>query len=567
MDILTAKRISSLQAAILAVACLAAVNVTAQTQQPEPQRLEPEEALMRVIPYFSQDAQPIDKVLQALGRSYGVSIICDKDVKGDVNVEFFNISLRGMLDALCASEGFYWNLEPTGYVTVRRFKTIIYQVEYPQLERKGSSKATVNLGQTNYNAAMGGGGGGISGGGGGGGGGGSGSGQQDQASVTLEQSNDNQFWKTIETEIQQLKGDGERIIFDRFSGTIVATASRHTHEHINRFLGTVNERIGQQVEIVGKIVEVQLLDQQKLGIDWSQATTSIGNLIIGAAKIAPPLGDGAATIRGAYTNTNMGSTNLGGFKFNSDTFAGTISAGKIGLVLQALSEQGNLNTITAPRLITINNQTAYIKDTEDRPYFQLASSSIQTTGVNNNNTLASEQYNIQSISIGTLVAITPHIADNGDITLDVTPAITRLKDEVEAMGGRMKAPALYVKTTSTIVRLRSGETAIIGGLVTDSVVDSVRGVPGLSKIPFIGRAFRTEGKIKSKTELVIMLTPRILVPGDSLSPGDRLEAERNSRAMRSANPSVVPGGSSVSSSSVRASGQSGAPVETISLLD
>ncbi len=558
----SAKRIFPLLLAFI-ITLLGAARAVAQTHQAVMEPLEPEEALMRKIPYFSQDSQPIDKVFQSLGRAYGISIMCDKDVKGDVNVEFHNISLRGILDALCASEGFYWNLEQTGYVTVRRFKTIIYQVEYPQLERKGSSKATVNLGQTNYNAAQ----------ASGGSTGGSATGQKDEASVTLEQTNDNQFWKTLETEIQQFKREDERIVFDRFSGTIVATASRHTHDHLNRFLSTVNERIGQQVEIVGKIVEVQLLDQHKLGIDWSQATTSIGNLIIGATQIATPLSTTAGavqkTVSGAFTNTNMTSTNLGGFNFNPDTFAGTISSGKLGMVLQALSEQGNLNTVTAPRIITINNQTAYIKDTEDRPYFQIRSSTAQTVGANNDNLLTSEQYDVQTISIGTLVAITPHIADNGDITLDVTPAITRLKQEIEAANGRMKAPALYVKTTSTIVRLRSGETAIIGGLVTDSIVDSVRGVPGLSKIPLIGRAFRSEGKIKTKTELVIMLTPRILVPGASLSAQDRTEAERNSRAIRSTQHSVAPAATNFPNArpSARSGAQSSAPVEAISLLD
>lgn len=539
-------------------------GVFAQTQG-DNTPLEPEEVLMRTIPYFSQDEQPIAKVFQSLGRSYGISIMCDKDVEGDVNVEFHNITLRGILDALCASEGYYWQLEELGYITIRRFKTIIYQVEYPKLERKGSSKSTINLGQTGFDASQGGSGGGSSGGGGGGS---KGNQNEDDASITLEQKNDNEFWKTLETEIKELKQKDERIIFDRFSGTIVATASRHTHTHIESFLGTVNSRIGQQVEIVGKIVEVQLLDQNKLGIDWAQAATSIGNLIVGSTQIATPLVSAAntaqTTVSGAFSNTNMNKTSLGGFDFNPDTFAGTISSGKISMVIQALSEQGNLNAVTSPRLITINNQTAYIKDTEDRPYFQVRSESQSTVGVNNS-TFQTKQYEVQSISIGTLIAITPHISDNGDITLDVTPAITRLKEEITSKDGNLNAPALYVKMTSTIVRLRSGETAIIGGIVSDSTADTTRGVPGLSKLPMLGRLFRSEGKIKTKTELVIFLTPRIIVPGASLSPADQSEADRNSRAVRSAlgaNPPAPysrPMAGSVSTS--------GRPVETISLLD
>ncbi|MDR1010126.1 MAG: secretin N-terminal domain-containing protein, partial [Opitutaceae bacterium] len=341
----------------------AGMMASAQAQPREaPAPLEPEEILLKTIPFFSQDEQPIGKVFQSLGRSYGISIICDKDVTGDIYVEFHNITLRGILDALCASEGYFWQLEEAGYITVRRFKTIIYQIEYPQLERKGTSKATINLGQTNYSASQGGSGGGGSGGGGnsGGGGGGSGSGTQDEASVTVEQSNINQFWKTIENEIKELKQKDERIIFDQFSGTIVATASRHTHDYLQGFLDTVNARIGQQVEIVGKLIEVQLSDANKLGIDWGLVGAKIGQFSLSVASA-----------------TNMTKDKLGGAEYAS-TVAGTISGGKIASVFDALSEQGTLNTVTAPRLITLNNQTAYIKDTEDRPYFQLRQSSSNT---------------------------------------------------------------------------------------------------------------------------------------------------------------------------------------------
>jgi MSHA type pilus biogenesis protein MshL len=531
-------------AALLIMASGAGLMASAQTQPPEaPASPEPEEVLLKTIPFFSQDEQPIGKVFQSLGRSYGISIICDKDVTGDIFVEFHNITLRGILDALCASEGYFWQLEEAGYITVRRFKTIIYYIEYPQLERKGTSKATINLGQTNYNASQSGGGsGGTSGGGSGGS-----TAKEDEASVTIEQSNDNQFWKTIENEIKELKQKDERIIFDRFSGTIVATASRHTHDYLQGFLNTINSRIGQQVEIIGKLVEVQLSDANKLGIDWSLVGAKIGkfNLSLGSA-------------------TNFKKDKLGGTEYGS-TIAGTISGGKIASVFDALAEQGTLNTVTAPRLVTLNNQTAYIKDTEDRPYFQLRQASSNTSASSGGmTTYQSEQYDIQTISIGTLVAITPHIADNGDITLDVTPALTRLKENIRSKDEKIEAPALYVKTTSTIVRLRSGETAIIGGIVSDSITNTTRSVPGLGKIPLVGALFRSEGKAKEKTELVIMLTPRILVPGSSLSAEGRAEAERDSRAVRSA---INFNSSASAGPMVRTNSHSNRPVEAISLID
>lgn len=505
---------------------------------------------MKTVPYFSLDKQPIGNVFQAIGRSYGISIMCDKDVKGDVHVEFHNISLRGLLDALCQEEGYYWTLEPAGYVTIRRFTTVLYQIEYPNLERKGSTKSSIQLGQTNYsggnnNNGYGGGGmgGGMSGGGGGmGGSGGMNGMQMDQASMTLEQTNDNQFWKSIEQELQQIKADDEKVLLDRFSGTIQATASRHTHKKLAEFLQTVNERIGQQVEIIGKVFEVQLSDQTKLGIDWSLVSASIGDVKFSAS-----------------TATDTDRPIFGGATFSPSTIAGTVVAGKIAGIINALSEQGDLKSISAPRLVTLNNQSAYIKDTEDRPYFQLESSVRQSLNNSSTSVIDSKEYNIVSISIGTIITVTPHIADNGDITLDITPAITRLNKDVESPGKDSTAPSLFVKQASTIVRLRSGETAIVGGLVTDTESSVSRKVPFLGSIPVAGRLFRSDGKIKTKSELVIFLTPRIIKPGASLSADQQREVEQLSRGRGINRAASVPAGT--------ASASAGQPsVEAISLF-
>jgi type II secretory pathway component GspD/PulD (secretin) len=76
--------------------------------------------------------------------------------------------------------------------------------------------------------------------------------------------------------------------------------------------------------------------------------------------------------------------------------------------------------------------------------------------------------------------------------------------------GQQTAPVLEVKQTSTIVRVKSGETAIIGGLITDSASESHRSVPWLGKIPVLGRLFRSDGKATERTELVIFLTPTVV---------------------------------------------------------
>ena len=96
------------------------------------------------------------------------------------------------------------------------------------------------------------------------------------------------------------------------------------------------------------------------------------------------------------------------------------------------------------------------------------------------------------------------------ITLDVLPAITRLQSIVTSPDGRQTAPVTEVKQASTIVRLRDGETAVIGGLISDDRGDTTRAVPFLGAVPVLGRAFRSKAALRNRTELVIFLTPKLI---------------------------------------------------------
>ncbi len=527
----------------------AAQNANAEASEKDMQVQQapqnPKSPLDKMIPYFSQDDQPIPRVMQALGRSNGISIICDPNIDGKVYVEFYNISLRGALDAICDPYGFYWELEPNGWVSIRRTKTIIYHVEYPRLERTGTATSEINLGNVGYsnnNNNMNGGSSGGSSRGSGSGGGGSGNNEEDEdkASVKVEQKNDDPFWTKLETELKSVLIDDktEKITFNRFSGTVQVTAGRKTHQYVTDYLGSINMRIGMQVEIVAKIVEVQLDDQHKLGIDWRQAATSIGGkngLQIGQPELSPSTGEIMGDVIG---NTNI--MKFGSFEFSPDTFSGTIGLGDISAMIYALSQQGTVNTISSPRIVTTNNQTAYIKDTNDKPFFQLQQSAEYRNYDNNNGTDSTyRSYQINTISIGTIMAVTPQVANNGDITLDVMPALTRLKDTATSPDKLSNAPDLQVKQASTIVRLRSGETAVIGGLITDAEGVMTRGVPFLEDIPFIGKyLFQSEATYHTKSELVIFLTPRIIKPGSLIDIDE--ETKRNAVRNHTVTPVKAP---------------------------
>ena len=170
-----------------------------------------------------------------------------------------------------------------------------------------------------------------------------------------------------------------------------------------------------------------------------------------------------------------------------------------------------MRTVAQPRLRTLNNQTAFIKVGEDRPFFRLQqSTTFQQGGTTTPVNQTQESFSVSTITIGTILAVTPQVDARDIITLDVLPAITRLQSIATSPDGRQTAPVTEVKQASTIVRLRSGDTAVIGGLISEESGRTGRGVPGLGALPLIGRAFRSDAKLSHRSELVIFLTLKLL---------------------------------------------------------
>ncbi|HTH49300.1 MAG TPA: type II and III secretion system protein, partial [Candidatus Limnocylindria bacterium] len=204
-------------------------------------------------------------------------------------------------------------------------------------------------------------------------------------------------------------------------------------------------------------------------------------------------------------------TDVGGTVLGANTFTANLGFKQATAVIHALKQQGDVKTVSQPRLRTLNNQTAFIKIGEDRPFFRLQqSTTFQQAGATVPVNQTQQQFSVNTITIGTILAVTPQIDGAGVITLDVLPAITRLQSIVTSPDGLQTAPVTEVKQASTIVRLKDGETAIIGGLIAEDSGETTQSVPILGATPLIGRAFRSKATLHNRTELVIFLTPHLI---------------------------------------------------------
>jgi MSHA biogenesis protein MshL len=430
---------------------------------------------------------PLPSALRALARTGKTTIHLEPGFAGEVTVDFSGGTVRSALTALVEPVGLYFEETPSG-IFVRQRKTMLYLIDYPQLTRSGSGSASITLGGAP-------------------GGGGnlndsttlspqqslvSGNTASDATQVSISQENQNTFWTTLEAELRSMVKDGDSLVLNRFSGVAQITAPVKRHESIRAFLELVNRRITQQVEIEARLVEVTLRDEQKLGVDWDQAATSLEGVRVVARAPLDVAGVGGAVL-------------------GANTFAATLGFGRASAVIQALKQQGEVKTVAQPRLRALNNQTAFIKVGEDRPFFRLQqTTTLQQPGATTAFNQTQENFSVSTITIGTILAVTPQIDGDKTITLDVLPAITRLQAIVTSPDGRQTAPVTEVKQASTIVRLRDGETAIIGGLISEETGETERRVPVLGRIPVVGAAFRSRANLRARTELVIFLTPRLV---------------------------------------------------------
>jgi type II secretory pathway component GspD/PulD (secretin) len=483
--------------------------------------------LDRRVEDFSVQGQEARVVLEGIGAGYRFPVIVEPDVKGTVSFEVHNATVRTVLEAICQPKGWSYEVSGHDYLLIRRFVTRIYPVDYLQMTQTGSSSASINLSESAGGGVAGtlsplNGGAGSSLGGVGGLAAGISAGQLGAAgavsggssSLSVSQQNDADFWGRLETDLKGMVGDGEALVVNRFAGLVQLRGSLRTHAVMEAYLRRVLQRVGRQARISVKIVEVDLNDQSKAGIDWNVAGASLGRIANTAIGIT-----GASTATGSLAQ-------IGSITLSPSTFTGTIGAGGVQAAISALSEQGTVRVESKPEVAALNNQTAFVQVSEDQPFFSRTSTTtINAGGTTQAGTqpIVNTNYAESTVSFGNVLEITVQISDDLTTKLSLSPAMTELKGTVTSPDGQETAPITDTKRARTTVTLRNHETAVIGGFITETVAKDRRGIPGLSSVPVLGSAFTTAVKARTRTELVFLVTvnaeePPALVPVDADAP-------------------------------------------------
>jgi type II secretory pathway component GspD/PulD (secretin) len=171
--------------------------------------------------------------------------------------------------------------------------------------------------------------------------------------------------------------------------------------------------------------------------------------------------------------------------------------------MQAISEQGEVRVLSSPTISTLNNQKAIIRVGNQDVFFITGAVATQTT--------VTQTIQPMTIDVGIILDVTPQIAEDGTILMNIHPSITEKTGEKMTPDGKTTFPLLSVRETDTTVRVKDGQTIIIAGLMQEKNEETHIGVPVLQSVPLLGGLFRYKTETKKNSELVIMITPTLQV--------------------------------------------------------
>ena len=281
-----------------------------------------------------------------------------------------------------------------------------------------------------------------------------------------------------------------RIIADIDNNSVVIVATPQEYEVILPVIKQLDV-LPLQVLIDATIVSVNLVNDLKYGISWylSQGNDALAGTSTPPGDVASTLGTAAQAAAAAAT---------GGF-------SAMYSSGAVKALLNAQASANNINVISSPSLMVLNNQQAKINVGDQVPV-QTSTTSIPLAGGATNSSLAVGS-SIQYIDTGVTLEVTPRVNANGMVIMEIKQVVSNAKPSTT---GVTTTVTIAKKEIESSVAVHDGETIVLGGLIDDNNSLGNAGIPYLQDIPWIGPLFGGRTLNRTKTELVVLITPRVV---------------------------------------------------------
>lgn len=460
----------------------------------------------------------------ALAADAGVNIVTDPDVSGTVSLQLRQVTLDEVLDVSRDMFGYEYHKQGGIYtVYARQMRTQVFQINNIDVNRRGQTDTQVNIGSTASSSSNNSSSSASSNASDGESAGKESTTSENNSGARVQTKHESHFWVDLQNSLEAIVGseDGRSVIVNPAAGLVVVKALPKDVNAVRNFLEKSELSIKRQVILETKILEVRLNNGFEAGVNWNAIS---GQLVYGY-NVQPGFGisgDGATVdrwrnwgdVNRSYTDSQGVDTTIGSTyaEKTGGVFASMLQVNDISKLLSLLKTQGDVQVLSSPRVSTVNNQKAVIRVGSDE-YF--------VTGITNNTTSSaaattnSPNIELASFFSGISLDVTPQIADNGDVILHVHPMVSDVQDQQKNLtvgDQKFSLPLALreVRESDSIVRARSGQVVVLGGLMQETSKKLNGKRPLLGDIPILNTLFKTKSSAGNKTELVILMRPVVV---------------------------------------------------------
>jgi general secretion pathway protein D len=472
----------------------------------------------------------VHDLLFALARDAKVNVDIEPGLTGKVTLNAIDQTLPQLLKRVARQVDMRYELHGQDLVVMRDTPYLkTYRIDYVNLTREAKSVAKLSTQVTGTTSA----------------GGGSGNSGQNNSTSVVTSDSSNRFWNTLVSNLKDILRDTDKplpagaapavlkqgttsasrltaaapvtfheaasVIANPEAGILSVRATARQQARIQEFLDQVMASAKRQVLIEATVAEVQLNNQYQRGIDWSKLRSGSAGFQFQQSS--------AVTPAGIDTNAFIVGYALGNYNFTS--------------AVKLLESFGTVRVLSSPKISVLNNQTAILKVVDNLVYFTVQAN---TTAAANSPSQTTFTTTVNSVPVGFIMSVAPQISATDAVLLDVRPTISRKLTDVADPNPALAnpcgvgvsncstpsihslIPVIQTREMESVLRVQSGQIAVLGGLMQDSVSNVEDTVPGLNRIPGIGALFEQRKDLNQKTELVIFLRATVLT--DASASGD-----------------------------------------------
>ena len=478
----------------------------------------------------------VQSLLFALARDAKINVDIHPNIEGEVTLNALDQTLPQLLTRISKQVDMRYELDGPNLVVLPDLPFLRnYKIDYVNVSRDTSSSVSIATQISTTGATA-------------GGGGGSGN---NNSTTSVANTSNNRFWATLVDNIKDTLRETDKVLTDNTlansapapvvasnvppgattanmqavvparvntyreaasvianpeTGLIAVRATGRQHEKIQEFLDLVMSSAKRQVLIEATVIEVQLNDQYQQGINWSSLRTSPTQ---GPSLSLGQVG-GAPLSSGILPGVSQGILNLNYLK-------PLTSLGNLALTIQLLESFGKVKVLSSPKISVLNNQTALLKVVDNRVYFTITATTER--GTPTTPAITTYTSNLNTVPVGFVMSVTPQIADNDEVTINVRPSISRIigfvQDPNPALAQAVvpvvsNVPVIQTREMESILKVSSGQIAVMGGLMQDTVNNLKDTVPGVNRIPLLGDALSYRNETTNKSELVIFMRPIVV---------------------------------------------------------